>query len=94
MGKAPPMNMTNFDRGVWVLHRRLHHRLLKFFTQIQEATDELEDYQNANDTEAPATIASSSASGKQVICLLLSSDSEDADETDADSEDADETDDE
>ena len=90
LGKAPAMNMLLFDRAVWVLHRRLHHRFLKFFTHIEEATKELCDYQDAQESAAPATAARPNASaaaapsGEQVICLLSADSDASDDETEED----------
>jgi len=91
LGKAPAMNMLLFDRAVWVLHRRLHHRFLKFFSHIEEATKELRDYQDTQESAAPATAARPNASaaadpsGEQVIYLLSSdSDSASDDQTEED----------
>ena len=84
------MNMLLFDRAVWVLHRRLHHRFLKFFTHIEEATEELCDYQDAQESAAPATAARPNASaaaapsGEQVICLLSADSDASDDETEED----------
>jgi len=71
-----------------VLHRRLHHRLMKFFSHIEEATKDLPDYVEAEENEGASVTSghsvsvAASASGKQVICLLSSDSSDTASETD------------
>ena len=69
------MNMLQFDKGVWLLHRRLAHRFVKFFRFIREATQQLEDYQLREAGDMSDTTPSKSASGKSSIVCLLSSDS-------------------
>ena len=44
LGKSPPMNMLSFPKDVWVLHRKLHHRFLKFKKRFIAATEDLRDY--------------------------------------------------
>ena len=42
LGKSPPMNMLSFPKDAWILHRKLHHRFLKFKKRFIAATEELE----------------------------------------------------
>ena len=46
-GKVPFMNMENFDKSVWVLHRRLFHRFVKYFKYFRKATETLTEFQQA-----------------------------------------------
>ena len=77
------MNMLQFDRGVWGLHRRLHHRFLKFFQHVEDATADLEDYQARAQTDATVERVAKSATNAvgdmaNVMCLLSSSSSSEA----------------
>ena len=76
LGKSPNMNMLNFDKEIWTLHRKLHHRFLKFRRMFTRATEELEEYQQKfQDGETVTrTTHTEDASPKssQVVCLLLS----------------------
>ena len=69
------MNMLHFDREVWVLHRRLHRRFMKFYDHIEQAIQDLEELQDC--ALAPSAVASANTDSKQVICLL-STDSSDS----------------
>lgn len=82
------MNIVHFDKGVWQLHRRLHHRFIKFAEYVKQATEDLDDYVAAEENEttksrrgggdkeeaaAPFDVSSN------VVCLLSDS-SESGDE--------------
>ena len=71
LGKAPAMNMLHFDRDVWVLHRRLHRRFIKFYDHIEQAIQDLEELQDS--ALAPPAVASANTDSQQVICLLSDS---------------------
>ena len=75
MGKSPNMNMLNFDKEVWTIHRKLHHRFLKFYKSFAEATNELEEYKEPyveGETVTRTTHRDTSPKSSQVVCLLLS----------------------
>lgn len=68
------MNMTSFDRSVWLLHRKLHHRFLKIQDYFVRAGELLPEYRRRRDSPRAASSASASVSGSQdVICLLSDS---------------------
>ena len=69
------MNMTNFDRRVWLLHRKLHHRFLKLKDYFIRAGELLPDYRKLRDGRSASASASASVSGSQAVICLLSSDS-------------------
>ena len=76
MGKSPPMNMLMFDKEVWLLHRKLHHRFVKFAKYFVEAGEDLVDYQQREDGlknvdhHASASDSADVAGSQNVICLL------------------------
>ena len=45
------MNIVHFDKAVWQLHRRLHHRFIKFAEYVKQVTEDLDDYIGAEETE-------------------------------------------
>ena len=71
-----------FDKEVWLVHRKLHHRFIKYRNYFVAATDDLSDYQ-VRDGKNVASAASKSKSGKAgsnaVISLLTESDDSDSD---------------
>ena len=84
----PKMCLTNCNYDVWVLHRKLVHRFLRYYQAFCDVTDTLVDFDDA-DAPAPACGTPAAAATQpavtaspSVICLL-SSDSEDADDEDA-----------
>ena len=67
--------MLNFDKAVWTIHRKLHHRFLKYRKLFVQATEDLAEYQKAfvegeTVTRNPNDHASPKSS--QIVCLLLS----------------------
>ena len=71
--KSPPMNMLQFDKEVWLLHRKLHQRFLKFRKYFVEAGEDLAEYklrEGANNVSASAGGSDSASASKTVICLL------------------------
>ena len=84
------MNMTNFPVEVWVLHRKLFHRFVKYHKYISKETKNIAGYYltTTKDKVQPAepTIPPSPPKGnsQHVVCLLSSSEgevSEDGDST-------------
>ena len=41
------MNMDNFDKDIWHLHRKLFHRFVKYSKYVRLATERLPDYVKA-----------------------------------------------
>ena len=66
------MNMTSFDRDVWVLHRKLHHRFLKCKEYFMRAGELLPEYRSRCDGVSAASASASASAPKEVICLLSS----------------------
>ena len=79
------MNMVRFHKDVWVLHRKLHHRFLKFARFITSATKDLPDYQKRDGRMVVHTYPHLNATGENVVkrrtICLLSSDSEEGSTT-------------
>ena len=46
------MNMDNFDKDIWMLHRKLFHRYIKYFKYFKAATEALPEYQRLLEEEA------------------------------------------
>ena len=38
------MNMENFDKNIWLMHRKLFHRYLKYVKYFRQVTDKLPEY--------------------------------------------------
>ena len=81
------MNIVHFDKGVWQLHRRLHHRFIKFSEYVNNATEDLEDYITREEDETTKrgrltggkdTATAASCATSNVVCLL--SDSSESDD--------------
>ena len=75
MEKSPNMNMLNFDKEVWSIHRKLHHRFLKHRKLFVAATEDLAEYQEAyveGETVTRNPDKRASPKSSQVVCLLLS----------------------
>ena len=78
------MNMENYDKDIWMFHRRIFHRYIKYFKYFKAATEALPEYQRLveeeteeakqdeeeKDDEAPAVTTSN------IISLLTSSSDE------------------
>ena len=79
LNKAPAMWLKDFPHDVWVLHRKLHHRFLKFRKSFRAATDRLPLFQQGIQMTTPATGSTQrptkhkSTSKHNVICLLSDS---------------------
>ena len=92
LGENPKMNMLNFPRDVWILHRKLFHRFLKHRQCFVRATENLEDFTDGDSSGDDASVSSSPFLKKGglykkkkddgFVISLLSSDSEDADDDD------------
>ena len=41
------MNMENFDKSIWHLHRKLFHRYVKYAKYFRQATNKLPEFQKA-----------------------------------------------
>ena len=82
------MNVLAFPKDVWLLHRKLHHRFLKFKKRFIAATEDLADYQRregmifAGSDSANEPTKKKSVAAEQIICLLSDSDTADEDEAD------------
>ena len=96
MGKSPAMWMDNFPHHIWSLHRKIHHRYIRFHQLFDDATAELSSYKEAEDAtkikqEEPQTThvrragTSLPSTTENVICLL--SDSSEDDESAEDESD-------
>ena len=99
MDKNPKMKMMAFPMEIWKLHRRIHHRFLKYWSCFSRATDNLtqmsgdaagsvsddSDVEPADDDDD--TIGPPIAENHHVIDLLTT-DSEDEEEGKDDSGDA------
>ena len=76
------MNMTNFDSGVWFIHRKLFHRYMKFHKCFDKATQSVPEYKKALESDEPAMVKQEKVPEpkpaiKMDIISLLSSSSED-----------------
>ena len=67
------MNMTSFDRSVWLLHRKLHHRFLKIQDYFVRAGELLPQYRRLRDAPRAASASASVSGSQDVICLLSDS---------------------
>ena len=83
MGQSPPMNMLSFDKKIWLLHRKLHHRFLRFQECFVSATEDLKEYKDTETSggHASASASKSTASKVEPVISLLSSDSDSDSET-------------
>ena len=73
VGKAPNMSMNNFPKDVWILHRKLVHRYLRFKRCFDDCLNDVPEYRKAlkeNDGEA-SSAAEPAEPSKQIICLLV-----------------------
>ena len=78
------MNMENYDRGIWMLHRKLFHRYMKYYKYFKQATEALPEFQQllADDDDAEAAevlkkeAESQSVPKSHIISLLTSSSDE------------------
>lgn len=81
------MHMMSFDRKIWLLHRKLHHRFLRFAQCFVSATENLPEYKDVE--KAPPSAASKST--ETPVVSLMSSDSSDSDLDDSKSHSSSET---
>ena len=82
LGKAPTMWMDSFPHDVWIMHRRLHHRYLRYHKCFDKATVNLPSFTAA---EGEPAVAAARQKGKQqkttvipkpnAMCLLVDSES-------------------
>ena len=85
------MNMENFPYDVWVLHRKLFHRFLKYQKYFTRATKSLPEYILAAEGKKPLVIqpvpVTSPVETSHVVCLLSSSEesvsSDDSDDSES-----------
>ena len=86
--KAPAMNIVNFDKEVWILHRRLHHRFIKFAEYVKQATEGLDAYIEAQEAEKKTgsrvrgdkgEAAAAGTTADNAVCLMTSSSESDDD---------------
>ena len=77
MGNSPPMHMMSFSRTVFLLHRKLHHRFVRFYRFFESATEALKEYKDSK--RLAVAVAASKSTKKQPVISLLSSDSESED---------------
>ena len=86
IGKCPPMNISNYDSDVWLLHRKLFHRYVKYHECFDRVTEAIPSYNELVDD--PASVMKKKEKPKSVplkldIVTLLSS-SSDEEEYDSD----------
>ena len=82
LGKAPTMWMDSFPHDVWIMHRRLHHRYLRYHKCFDKATVNLPSFTAA---EGEPAVAAARQKGKgqkttvipkpNAMCLLVDSES-------------------
>ena len=73
------MNMDNFDKDIWYLHRKLFHRFVKYAKYFRLATEALPSYQQSLEDEKKTKEERMTASQTheiEVIDLLTSSSDE------------------
>ena len=83
------MNMDNFNKESWYLHRKLFHRFIKYAKYFRKATEELPEFRKAvqdamvikTEPEIPKT---STPTVTHEIISLLSSSSEEVSEDSVD----------
>ena len=91
LNKAPAMWLKDFPHDVWVLHRKLHHRFLKFRKSFRAATERLPLFQQGVEMSTPAEgstqrPAFKTTSKHNVICLLSDSPGEESSATTGESD--------
>ena len=64
------MSMENFPYDVWRLHRKIHHRYLRFLACFKQAEEELEEYIDAlnesTDEKSRSTTTTEKSKGERV----------------------------
>jgi len=77
LGKSPLMNMENYPHDIWILHRKLFHRFLKYRKYFKKATSCLDEYkllsQVKKDPEQKPQIPSAMKSTDNHVIVILSS---------------------
>ena len=72
LGLAPNMSMENFPYDVWKLHRKIHHRYLRFVACFKQAEEQLQEYVDAlnasPDRETSRSAKATKKSGARVSC--------------------------
>ena len=82
LNKVPFMNMENYDKDIWMLHRKIFHRFLKYFKYFNKASEELPEFQQLLAEELVSKVKVEKKREKQqnakshIICLLTSSSEE------------------
>ena len=80
VGKAPNMSMNNFPKDVWILHRKLVHRYLRFKRCFNDCLNEVPQYIKAlKENDGDASSAAEGPEPVKIICLLEDSTSSDED---------------
>jgi hypothetical protein len=84
------MNMDNFDKEIWYLHRKLFHRYVKYAKYFRQATEVLPAYQCALQNENVRLVKKQRTNENQVkdthIISLLTSSSEEVSEDEQEEE--------
>ena len=99
MDKNPKMKMMAFPMEIWKLHRRIHHRFLKYWSCFSRATDNLPQISGdaagsvSDDSDVEPADDDDGAIGPPIaenhhVIDLLTTDSEDEEEGKDDSGDA------
>jgi len=77
------MNMENYDKDIWILHRKLFHRYLKYYKYFKQATGELPEFKQllVDEKDEAAEVLEKKVKSQPVtktnIISLLSSSSDD-----------------
>lgn len=80
------MNMDNFDKDIWFLHRKLFHRYMKYSKYFRQATETLPAFEKAvRGEENKKSVQELQVPEVETISLLTSS-SEDVSEDEGEPE--------
>lgn len=80
------MNMDNFDKDIWFLHRKLFHRYMKYSKYFRQATETLPAFEKAvRGEENKKSVLELQVPEVETISLLTSS-SEDVSEDEGEPE--------
>ena len=92
--KVPFMNMENFDKDIWYLHRRLFHRFMKYNKYFRQATEKLPAFVRVKNNESNTvkqtyvagvpTPAPTKTTSMTSVISLVSSSSDEVSEDEAD----------
>jgi len=69
------MAMTNYPHDVWILHRKIHHRYLRFRKCFEEACEELEEYKESMETATAGKTKTPDVKIPSTLTVSLMSDS-------------------